>query len=604
MSILDYTKKFIILKNDFCNIPGKKAKGHGKIEARGIKGSLSLSVENAEESQCYDVDLIWGNRNFNLGKIYTDKYGKGRDDISFNISELESSGIKLERASGLVIAREDNVLLGGYMGREDQSLERYIKNLKVHESSDEPMDVKEFKTTVIEKSETEVLEEEEVEVEEVLDEEILVDEEVIDDKEITQDEILDLKESIGEQDNISKDELDIETKVDPKEDKAEIKVEFIRAEEFEECPESDEEFFQTDKEIDEIKNDDLVENNISIEEDVKTYVRSTPDSIDKDIICEKASDDNEDDYGEYEEIAAIKMDRVIGLEEIDMDKAIQNDDDKYVETEFSEDDILFETDEPIYLNQKEDLECTHVDLDKKVGEDETILQDEVRVEEATNLEDEIISLDEAVVGENILNDVGLVEDSEEEINLEDYDKEIIEQYESVFEPEPVESNEEVIKISHVDYEHNRRVIQRNQTTDYILNILKYFPKEDPFKQNLKGYKWWRIDFQDEAKGFLPYFNYVTGGKQKLRKVYDSTTAKELMSIYSHYLFGMYIQSDEVKYYIYGVPGGFYKDEHPYGGATGFNTWYSGNETIGYWLLYVDSLTGDVIYPINPMTPMD
>ncbi len=527
MSILDYTKKFIILKNNFCNIPGKKAKGHGKIEGRGIKGNLFLSVENAEASQCYDVDLIWGNRNFNLGKLYTDKYGKGREDIAFNVSELESSGIKLERASGLVIARENNVLLGGYMGKEDQSLERYVKSLKTYEASDEPMDIKESNTTIVEKREAELLEDVETE------------------EETNQDELLDRKESIEGKDDISEDDLDMEAEVVPN-DKAEIKVEFIEAEEFDECLESDEEFFETYKEIDDSKNDELIKNDIPIEEDVKTYIRSTLDNIDKAIRGEEIIDKNERDYGEYDEIAAINMDRVIGLEEIDMDKPIQNDDDKYEDLEFSE-------------------------------------------------EDEIL---------NDVNDVDVAEALEEEINLEDYDKEIIEQYESVFEPEPVESNEEVIKISHVDYEYNRRVIQRNQTTDYILNILKYFPEEDPFRQNLKGYKWWRIDFQDEAKGFLPYFNYVIGGKQKLRKTNDSTTAKELMSIYNHYLFGMYIQNNEVKNYIYAVPGGFYKDEHPYGGATGFNTWYLGNETIGYWLLYVDSLTGDVIYPINPMTPMD
>ena len=163
----------------------------------------------------------------------------------------------------------------------------------------------------------------------------------------------------------------------------------------------------------------------------------------------------------------------------------------------------------------------------------------------------------------------------------------------------------VIKISHVDYENNRRMIQRNQTTDYILNILKYFPEEDPIRQHLKGYKWWRIDYQDEAKGFLPYFNYVTGGKAKTKTTSNSdyTSPKELMAVYNHYLFGMYYKNEEVQYYVYAIPGGFYKDEHPNGGSSGFNTWFEGNEIMGYWLLYIDTLTGEVIYPLNPMIPM-
>ena len=48
---------------------------------------------------------------------------------------------------------------------------------------------------------------------------------------------------------------------------------------------------------------------------------------------------------------------------------------------------------------------------------------------------------------------------------------------------------------------------KNQTTNYVLNILAFFPYIEPFKIDLKGYNWWRIDIDDprEDKGFLPYF---------------------------------------------------------------------------------------------------
>ncbi len=525
--ILEYTKKFIILKNNFCNIEGKKPKGHVKIEGRGLKGNLTISVENGEANQYYDVALVLGNRNYVPGKLYTDKFGKAREDISFNISELESKGLKLDRISGVLIFREANVLLGGYIGREDQSIERFIKELGRYMPSDEPeVSEEEYKDKL--SGDGLVIEVEEIEEEEEVKED--TEKEPLNKEVFIKEEGIISEEEFIEKGIISEDETDIENEMKSLE-QSHIEVEFIDEEEFKkDTPlEVNDEFFVNAEEV--VDDSGTIENDVYLDEDdVLTYIRSSTDDVDRAIIDNEGIEYNESDY---EEIAAINMDRVIGLDE---------------KVEFIENDL------PIQ--------------------------------------------------EVIINDVDIQEELESEIDLQDYDKEIIEQYEKVFRPESLNSNEEVIKISHIDYEQNRRIIQRDQTTEYILNILKYFPQEDPFRQNLKGYKWWRIDFQDEAKGFLPYFNYVLGGKQKIRSTCKYTTARELMNTYNHYLFGIYSQNNEVKYYIYGIPGGFYTDEHPHGGVTGFNTWYSGNEAIGYWLLYIDSLTGDVIYPLNPMTPMD
>jgi len=65
---------------------------------------------------------------------------------------------------------------------------------------------------------------------------------------------------------------------------------------------------------------------------------------------------------------------------------------------------------------------------------------------------------------------------------------------------------------------------------------------------------------------------------------------------------MYKDGKEIKYYIYGVPGKFTIGEQPFKGITGFNTWYESNEGTGYWVLYIDPMTGKTIHPINPMVP--
>ena len=73
-----------------------------------------------------------------------------------------------------------------------------------------------------------------------------------------------------------------------------------------------------------------------------------------------------------------------------------------------------------------------------------------------------------------------------------------------------------------------------------------------------GYNWWKISIDDpkEDKGFLPYFSYIAGGNHKYPLVQYTVTATALMRKHGHYLFGLYNVNDEVKFYVYGVPGRF------------------------------------------------
>ena len=151
----------------------------------------------------------------------------------------------------------------------------------------------------------------------------------------------------------------------------------------------------------------------------------------------------------------------------------------------------------------------------------------------------------------------------------------------------------------------KRLNQKNQTINYVLSILRFFPYAEPFKHNLKGYNWWLIDLDsdNEYKAFLPYFAHVVGGNNK--EYYDSsiTTCTQLMNKYQHYLFGLYNEGEEVKYFLYGIPGTFTLDEHPFRGVNGFNTWYEGQNVPGYWVIYIDPMTGKAVDLPNPMIPI-
>ncbi len=105
-------------------------KGHGKIEIKGIRGNILISLENAEEETYYNVLLIEKNKSYNLGKIYTEISGKGREELVFNIQDLEASGFQIDNLNGILISRDDKLLLGGYMNKEDGSIESYIRNIK------------------------------------------------------------------------------------------------------------------------------------------------------------------------------------------------------------------------------------------------------------------------------------------------------------------------------------------------------------------------------------------------------------------------------------------------------------------------------------------
>ena len=435
---LGYMKKFIILKKDFSNMVGLSPKGHGKLEVKGLKGSVAISIENAPDNDYYNVLLISRNSEYDLGRIYTDDDGRGREDLGFNIQDLESKGFSIDKINGVLIKKGSNVLVGGYIDKNDGSLERFIKQLPIH---------------IEEVEETKIVEIEFLEpVAELLPEQIAIESEPI-----------------------------------------------------------------------------------------------------------------------YEATA----------------------------TEYA-------IEEPFIEGQK--IEETMVETMEDTMED-TIKEEPALIAEEDTLIPEVLSVDDEFKYES--TDEIIINQVLEPLAGEDFDPVFEPILELTQEPEPVaqpllskQYKVEEVEVLEIDAEQSRRINQRNQTTGYVLNILRFFPYIEPFRIRLEGYNWWKIDFQEEARGFLPYFSYLVGGDQKSRRSDNFVTTKDLMAVYNHYLFGLYTVGEEVKYYVYAVPGGFYKDEHPHGGSTGFNTWFAGQDIGGYWLLYIDPLTGKVIHPINPMNPTD
>ncbi|MDU5081352.1 hypothetical protein [uncultured Tissierella sp.] len=488
-SSLAYTRKFIILKKELSTMAGRNPKGHCKLEIKGPRGIVTVNIENAEVDNFYNVVFISKDKShsvWELGKIFTDDIGRGKGEYTFIQRELESKNFQTDKISGILVMREGEVLLGGYLDKEDGTIERYIESVpfKSHiQSISEPATEIEqhIKGLAIEELAKEVIEPEEVQ-------EISIQEEV--------------------QERIKEEET--------KEVESPEEIQDVKIQEVEKPEELQEAEIQEVEKLEEVQEIEMQEIK-PVEEPIK--IGSTHESI--------------YNVPAYEQAYEV----------------------------------------PVY-NPAYDIPATEPIIEKQ---DVEVVQHELS---------EDIPLEENI---EVKNEDYIQENSDVKFDLEDLD-------------------EESMEPDYKTLDYIRKLNQKNQTTNYVLSILRFFPYIDPFKYNLKGYNWWivELDKENEYRAFLPYFSYIIGGnnKEPYNNNNTTTTCNQLMSKYGHYLFGLYNEGETVKYFVYGIPGEFTTDEHPYRGANGFNTWYQGLHVEGYWIIYIDPMTGRPVHPVTPMMPTD
>lgn len=420
-----YSRKFIILKEDFTNIPKIKPKGHGMIEARENIGKINVNVDRGEKEQIYNIYLVGLDNGeiveVNLGRIITDTRGKGKIEGTFNPRNVKGSGHSIKKFTSLVIRRGINILLTGYIDKEDGVLDRYISRL----------------------------------------------------------------------DGVQKEKLkEIE---EPGEAEEKIEIEELEEEESTSEIEDRDDFKEVVKEVEEVQE-------------------------------------------ETEELEGVEGE-----------------------------DVTLETED------RDDFK----DMAKEIEEEKI---------ETTS--------------EDIESDKDLTEPGEEEGDkfAEDLDNHEVENAEEIPRVESIYSQKDIYYMKRLDY--------KRQMSEYVLSILRFFPYVKPFRIELKGYDWWKIDYTGENihRGFLPFYSYLFNTYNSYPFMKDASTCHELIKKYGNYLFGIYRDGGEIRYYIYGVPGRFDSLEHPFKGVTGFNTWYETENGFGYWIMYIDPLMGKVIYPLNPMIP--
>ncbi len=145
---------------------------------------------------------------------------------------------------------------------------------------------------------------------------------------------------------------------------------------------------------------------------------------------------------------------------------------------------------------------------------------------------------------------------------------------------------------------------------YINNILKYYDRAEPFEKNPKGCTWWKIPCNpDTIYGkFMPFYGYISNMHYYPYMNY-SPNPLDLIYKYQHYIFGIFRYSNhQPVYYIYGIPGRYTVSEQPCHGRTGFVSWYPLQDgemqkgDYGYWFLYIDAKSGNLVMPSKPIPP--
>lgn len=158
----------------------------------------------------------------------------------------------------------------------------------------------------------------------------------------------------------------------------------------------------------------------------------------------------------------------------------------------------------------------------------------------------------------------------------------------------------------IGYEEKKKQNERKDTYfsgemgSFFRNIVSDFEELEGYFHEIKRCKWYKVpvnrpedmhrssDYNKNTIVYNPMMNYYPYiGKHK------------------HYLMGYKFDKDNnMKYFVYGIPGTKARSDQPFGGKSGFVTWvplvpYEENEnSMGYWLMFYDFNNSTIVIPVR------
>lgn len=208
--------------------------------------------------------------------------------------------------------------------------------------------------------------------------------------------------------------------------------------------------------------------------------------------------------------------------------------------------------------------------------EERAVEAEMEVEEAA--EEEIV--EEESIEEHVVDEVDMVEKVTEREIIDEEQRRLESIIQSQYHrDEEVEENkkdqEKVVNEVHTKAEDDEikldvhEDIYWNKVEGYFNGLMNSHNPIDPFDEYIANSRWIKVP---QYGSYYPY------------------------SHNNHYIIGLISEGERMKYIVYGIPG-------PYGpvppqGMDGFYCWKPGKDMygFGYWLLFIDASTGEVVYP--------
>jgi hypothetical protein len=202
-------------------------------------------------------------------------------------------------------------------------------------------------------------------------------------------------------------------------------------------------------------------------------------------------------------------------------------------------------------------------------------------------------------------------DSEEEINVlpeeqEQIDEDVInneaEEYPLLNEDEYYYNEEprHKKKNSQDEYEMKNDCYFSGEMGSFFKNLVSDFEELEGYFHEIKRSKWYKVSVNS------PEDMHSSGDYNKHTIVYNP-----MMNYYpyigkhKHYLMGFKFDKDNnMKYFIYGIPGTKSKMDQPFGGKSGFVTWVplvpneENENSMGYWLMFYDFNNSTIVIPIR------
>ena len=349
-------------------------------------------------------------------------------------------------------------------------------------------------------------------------------------------------------------------------------------------------------------------------EDIEELQEIEEENIEEDI---KLEEDLEQDSEEIEKLEEIED--IHEIEEVEVEtEAIEEEEEEKTEESIQEEDF-----EDTLI--QEEIEVINADTSGYVEDEEEYKS--VRPMFKKGEHGFIQDLQEYLIDKEIISAEDLEEESEDahveediEYGLEDNDMEydIEDDSEYYIEDNYIKGEEDLLYdirsaqcastfMNDQNYLYNKYTNDSfanysQQIANYTLNILKFFKKVSPFKQEFEGYTWWEIEYDKRNihRGFLPYYNYLVNMYYPYNCITKYATSQSQIKKHEHYIFGVVKENQKIRHYVYGIPGKFTEEDQPYGGKTGFVTWFEKEEdddNLGYWIIYIDALTGSIVRPL-------